>query len=107
MRFLINVIDSRSNSGTPQELASIDAFNELLQEGGHWVLAAGMADPSKSLMIDGRGAVPELVDGPLVESAEWASGFWIIEAADRETAISLMIDGSRACNRRLELRPLL
>lgn len=107
MKYLVNVIDSRSNSGTADEAVAIDAFNDKLRAGGHWVFAAGLADPSASTVIDGRGDEPVLTDGPFVEAKEWAAGFWIIEAPDLDVALKLMGEGSRACNRRLEVRPLL
>ena len=107
MQYLINVIDSRSESGTEEEAVAIDAFNEKLVAGGHWVFAAGLADPTTSTVIDGRGDEPLFTDGPFVESKEWAAGFWIIEAPDLDVALELMSEGSRACNRRLEVRPVL
>lgn len=107
MKYLVNVIDSRSNSGTEEEAVAIDAFNEKLQAGGHWVFAAGLADPSLSTVIDGRGDELAFADGPFVEAKEWAAGFWIIEAPDLDVALRLMAEGSKACNRRLELRPVL
>lgn len=107
MQYLVNVIDSRSNSGTAEEMVAIDAFNDKLRAGGHWVFAGGLAHPSVSTVIDGRGDEPVLTDGPFVEAKEWAAGFWIIEAPDLDVAIELMSEGSKACNRRLEVRPLL
>jgi hypothetical protein len=107
MQYLVNVIDGRSNSGTPEEMVAIDAFNDKLQAGGHWVFAGGLADPTSSTVIDGRGDAPVFSDGPFVEAKEWAAGFWIIEAPDLDVALALMTEGSRACNRRLEVRPLL
>lgn len=107
MHFLVNVIDSRSNSGTAEEAVAIDAFNERLRAGGHWVFAGGLADPSVSTVIDGRGEEPVFTDGPFVEAKEWAAGFWVIEAPDLDVALELMADGSKACRRRLEVRPLL
>jgi hypothetical protein len=107
MQYLVNVIDGRSNSGTEEEAVAIDAFNEKLQAGGHWVFAAGLADPSVSTVIDNRGDEPIITDGPFVETKEWAAGFWIIEASDLDVALTLMVEGSKACNRRLEVRPLL
>ena len=107
MQYLVNVIDSHSNSGTAEEMVAIDAFNDKLRAGGHWVFAGGLADPSVSTVIDGRGDEPVLTDGPFVEAKEWAAGFWIIEAPDLDVAIELMSEGSRACNRRLEVRPRL
>ena len=107
MQYLINVMDSRSESGTEEEAVAIDAFNEKLVAGGHWVFAAGLADPTVSTVIDGRGDEVIFTDGPFVETKEWAAGLWIIEAADLDVALKLMAEGSRACNRRLEVRPIL
>ncbi len=107
MQYLVNVIDNRSESGTAEEAVAIDAFNEKLVAGGNWVFAAGLADPTASTVIDGRGDEPVFTDGPFVEAKEWAAGFWIIEAPDLDVALRLMAEGSRACNRRLEIRPVL
>lgn len=107
MHYLVNVIDSRSNTGTAEEAAAIDIFNEKLRAGGHWVFAAGLADPTASTVIDARGDEPVFTDGPFVEAKEWAAGLWIIKAPDLDVALKLMEEGSRACNRRLEVRPIL
>ena len=107
MQYLVSVIDDRTNSGTPEEAVAIDEFNERLVAGGHWVFAAGLADPSTATVIDGRGEQPVFTDGPFIESKEHAAGLWIIEAPDLDVALALMADGSKACNRRLEVRPIL
>lgn len=107
MRFLVNVIDDRTNSGTTNEMRAVDAFNEKLQDGGHWVFAAGVTDPTESVLVDGRGSASEVSDGPFATTTEWVSGFWVIEATDLEEAQALMLEGSHACNRRLEIRPLI
>lgn len=107
MQYLVNVIDYRSESGTPEEAVAIDAFNEKLVAGGHWVFAAGLADPTTSTVIDARDGEPVFTDGPFVEAKEWAAGLWIIEAPDLDVALELMAEGSKACNRRLEVRPIL
>jgi hypothetical protein len=107
MKYLVNVIHNQSNDGTADEAVAIDAFNEKLRAGGHWVFAGGLADPTVSTVIDGRGDEPLFTDGPFVETKEWAAGFWVIDAPDLDVALRLMAEGSRACNRRLEVRPLL
>lgn len=107
MQYLVNVIDYRSESGTAQEAVAIDAFNKKLVAGGHWLFAAGLADPTLSTVIDGRGDELVITDGPFVEAKEWAAGLWIIEAPDLDVALTLMAEGSKACNRRLEVRPIL
>jgi len=48
-----------------------------------------------------------LTDGPFVESKEYLGGFWIMEAADLDVALALAAEGSKACNRRVEVRPFL
>jgi hypothetical protein len=107
MQYLINVIAGPDQMGTPDEMVAIDAFNDKLIANGHWVFAAGLADPSSSTVIDNRGDKPILTDGPFLETKEWAAGFWIIEADNLNVALDLMTEGSKACNRRLEVRPVL
>jgi hypothetical protein len=107
MQYLISVIDDTPNSATSAEMADIDVFNEGLQAGGHWVFAGGLGGPDTATVIDGRGAEAMLTDGPFVETKEWLSGFWIIEAPDLDVALKLAAAGSKACNRRVEVRPFL
>jgi hypothetical protein len=107
MQYLVSVIDDTPDSGTPDEMADIDVFNERLQAEGHWVFAGGLGAPSTATLIDGRSAEPLVTDGPFTETKEWVSGFWIIEAPDLDVALDLAAAGSRACNRRVEVRPFL
>lgn len=107
MRYLVSVIDSRPNSGTEAERVAVDEFNDRLEANGHWVFASGLGDPSTATVIDGRGAEAIFTDGPFVETKEWLSGFWVIEAPDLDVALELAAAGSKACNRRVEVRPFL
>jgi hypothetical protein len=104
---MIFVIDGSSNSASGDEISTIDAFNETLQQNGHWVMAAGIAAPTSATLIDNRHGAGVERQGSLFEEAEYYSGFWIIEAASNDEALRLARDGSRACNRRVELRPFL
>jgi hypothetical protein len=107
-QYLMSVLDDTSGSGTAEEMAAIDAFNEQqLQAQGHWVFAGGLASPSTATVVDGRDDEPVFTDGPYVESKEYVAGFWIIEAADLDVALRLAAQGSKACNRRVEVRPFL
>ena len=45
-------------------------------------------------------------DGPFLESKEYLAGFWIIEAPDLDVALALAAAGSNACNRKVEVRPI-
>ena len=106
MRFLLNVIDSRSESATGDEMESIDAFNDGLRRDGHWILAVGITHPSEAVVIDDRNGAGLESSGPINEADQFVAGMWIIEAADRSEALRLAREGSRACNRVVEVRPL-
>jgi hypothetical protein len=105
MRYLISVIHDHAGLATPEEDAAIDVFNERLQAEGRWVFAGGLASPSTATVIDNRGEQALVTDGPFIESKEYLGGFWIIEAPDLDVALELATEGSRACNRKLEVRP--
>src|ERR1700737_2243525 len=105
MQYLVSVIDDRTGSATPTEMAAINAFNDdPLKAEGHWVFAAGLASPSTATVIDNRGGEAVFTDGPFLESKEFLAGFWIIEASDLDVALKLAAEGSKACNRKIEVR---
>ncbi len=107
MQYLISVIHDQAGLATPDEDAAIDVFNERLQAGGHWVFAGGLGAPGTATVIDNRGGEAMVTDGPFVESKEYLAGFWIIEAADLDVALRLAAEGSKACHRKVEVRPFL
>ncbi len=107
MRFLIAVIDTITNSADADEMSAIDAFNDSLVANGHWIMAAGITGPESALVIDNRGEKLTTTPGSVFDSAEYMSGFWLIEAEDLNTAKRLAAEGSRACNRKVELRPFI
>ena len=107
MKYIIFVIDSASNSADGDEMAAIDAFNDMLQDKGHWITAAGIHHGEAATVIDNRGDAGIVTEGSLYSSPEHYSGFWVIEAEDNETALALAAEGSKACNRKVELRPYL
>ena len=107
MQYLISVLDDGTGTGTEAEMAAIDAFNDALEAEGRLVFLGGLAAPSAATVLDGRDGQGIVTAGPFVELTEYVSGLWIVEAADRETALRLAAEGSKACNRRVELRPFL
>ena len=107
MQYLVSVIDDTPNSGTSEEMTDINAFNDRLHADGHWVFAGGLGAPSTATVIDNRGGEALFTDGPFLESKEYLAGFWIIEAPDLDVALKLAAAGSKACNRRVEVRPFL
>jgi hypothetical protein len=107
MQYLVSVINNTTDLATPAEMAAIDVFNERLDAAGHWVFGAGLAAPSSATVIDNRGEEAMFTDGPFLESKEYLVGFWIMEAPDLDVMLKLAAEGSKACNRKLEVRPIL
>ncbi|MFZ1153394.1 MAG: YciI family protein [Solirubrobacteraceae bacterium] len=107
MQYLVSVIHDTAGLATPDEMAAIDVFNDRLGAEGHWVFAGGLAAPNSATVIDNRGEEAMLTDGPFLESKEYLAGFWILEAPDLDVALKLAAQGSRACNAKVEVRPVL
>jgi hypothetical protein len=107
MQYLISVIDDGTGPETATEEAAIDVFNDRLQADGQWVFAGGLGSPDPATVVDNRDGKAVFTDGPFVESKEYLAGFWIIEVPDLDVALKLAAEGSKACNRKIEVRPFL
>lgn len=107
MQYLVSVIHDRNEQATDAEAAAIDAFNERIAAAGHRVFAGGLSDPSSAAVIDNRGGRAMVTAGPFAETAEFMIGFWIVEAPDLDVALALGTDASKACHRKVEVRPFL
>jgi len=107
MQYLVSVINDSADLATPEEMAAIDVFNDRMIAEGHWVFAGGLGGPDSATVIDNRGGEAMITDGPFLESKEYLVGFWVMEAADLDVALRLAAEGSRACNRKVEVRPFL
>lgn len=127
MQFLFSVIDDRTASGTPEEMAAISQLNERMRAAGQRVFAGGLAAPETATTVDnrdGRGlATPgatvtgptvagptvagPTVTGPLGRGTAYLSGLWIIEVNDESAAHELAREASQVCNRRVEVRAFL
>jgi hypothetical protein len=107
MQYLVSVVHDSAELATPDEMAAIDVFNDRVIAEGHWVFAGGLGAPSTATVIDNRGEEALFTDGPFVESKEYLVGFWVFEAPDLDVALKLAAEGSKACNRKVEVRPFL
>jgi hypothetical protein len=107
MQYLVSVIHDAPDLATPDEMAAINVFNDRLKAEGYWVFAGGLGAPDMATVIDNRGGEAVFTDGPFVESKEYLAGFWILEAPDLDVALKLASEGSKACNRKIEVRPFL
>ena len=89
-----------------EEIAAIDAFNDKLVAAGQRIIAIGIDSPAKSIVIDNRSGNRVIADGSLLADNEYVSGIWIIDVPNEDIARELAAEGSKACNRRVELRPI-
>jgi hypothetical protein len=118
VQYLLSVLDTGSNNENPASVgvyesaeaakAASDAtgrFNEKLKAEGYFVFANGLENPNTATLVDGQGETPIFTDGPYVESKEYVIGLWVIDAPDLDVALKLAAEGSKACRRRLEVRP--
>jgi hypothetical protein len=105
-KFMIFVIDDLSGLGTPEEMKAIDAFNDQLRADNQWIYAWGLEKPETATVIDNRNDANLSTGKPLFDAAENFSGFWLIQAENPEIAKELAFQASKACNRKVELRPL-
>jgi hypothetical protein len=106
-QYLISVLTDSPDLATEAEATAIDAFNAGMQADGYWVFAGGLAGPDNATVVDNRAGNPVITDGPFLESKEFIIGFWIVEAPHLDVALRLATEGSKACNRRVEVRPFL
>ncbi|MEU0431875.1 YciI family protein [Streptomyces sp. NPDC006290] len=107
MQYLVSVIHDKADLATPDEMAAIDVFNDRLVAEGYWVFAGGLGAPATATVIDNRGGEALFTDGPFLESKEYLVGFWVLEAPDLDVALKLAAEGSKACHRKVEVRPFL
>ena len=107
MQYLFSVITDTADLATEDEQTAIDVFNDRLKAEGHWIFAGGLGSADPATVVDSRGGEAVFTDGPFLESKEYLAGFWIIEAADLDVALKLAAEGSKACNRKIEVRPFL
>jgi hypothetical protein len=105
MQYLVSVIDDKSNPGSTDRQPAISEFNERLIAEGYWVFAGGLADTDAATVVDNRGEQAVISDGPFVESKEYLAGFWVWEVADPDVVLKLAAEASKACDRKIEVRP--
>ena len=104
--FVISVIDTLDNPGTAAEMVEIDKFNDSLRANGQWIFAWGLQPPETATVIDNRNDANLNTGKPLFDAKENFSGLWLIEAESAEVAERLAYLASKACNRKVELRPM-
>lgn len=100
------MVDNSTNSGNAEEMKQIDKFNSSLVDKGALIQAVGIASPDNAFTIDNRSGKAFLEQASL-NSSPFYSGFWLVSAESLEKAKEIANGASLACNRVVELRPLL
>ena len=104
MHYLLTVIETPpTRSTTPRPERSTRSTSRLKTD-GHWVSTAASSPRPRDRTDDGHH-VPCFTDGPFVESKEYLAGFWVVEADDLDAALKLAARASKACSRKVEVRP--
>ena len=106
MRFLLSVIHDGTDTASDKEMRDIDAFNNMLREKNYWIIAEGVEGPETAFLFDNRDDRGSVERKPFVENEEFLNGFWVIEVPDKDIAHELAAAASKACNRKIELRPM-
>jgi hypothetical protein len=99
-----HTVDSSANQ---EEGLAINRFNEKIESSGHQILAVGVAAPDTAKVFDNRNGRSLVITGQAIDSDLYMAGFWIIDAESDEVACDLASEASKACNRLIEVRPLL
>lgn len=108
MKYFLSVRDRRDDRLRIVGRDGRDRRVQRAPEGrGPLGLRRGLGAPGTATVIDNRNNQAVFTDGPFVESKECLAGFWVIEAPDLDVALKLAADGSKACNRKVEVRPFL
>ena len=100
------MIDHLDNPGIEAEMVEINKFNVSLRENGQWIFAWGLQPPETATVIDNRNDAGISTGKPLFDAQENFSGLWLVEVESQEIAEKLAYSASKACNRKVELRPM-
>lgn len=87
-----------------QSYADTGVFNQRLIDGGHFVYANGISEPSQAVLVDNRNGERKMTQEMYIKGGRYLGGFWIVDFADDETAQAWALDASMACQQTVEVR---
>ena len=107
MKFMLMMNAPRGNGDwgvaawTPDDLKAHIGFMKRLNEGlraeGTLVGAEGLAPPGQARIVRaGKGAAPEVTDGPFAEAKEFLAGYWIVDVETPAQAYAIAARASAA-----------
>jgi hypothetical protein len=91
----------------PEAIARQDAFNARYRETGELLGSYGLADAVNARLVRRAGGVPEVTDGPYLETKEYLASFWLLDCESEERALQIAADMPFADTDPVELWPIL
>jgi hypothetical protein len=91
----------------PQAIARQEAFNARYRETGELLGSYGLADAVNARLVRRSGGLPEVTDGPYLETKEYLASFWLLDCESEERAQQIAADMPFADTDPVELWPIL
>ena len=91
----------------PQAIARQEAFNARYRETGELLGSYGLADAVNARLVRRAGGLPEVTDGPYLETKEYLASFWLLDCESAERAQQIAADMPFADTDPVELWPIL
>ena len=91
----------------PGAIARQEAFNARYRETGELLGSYGLADAVNARLVRRAGGLPEVTDGPYLETKEYLASFWLLDCESEERAQQIAADMPFADTDPVELWPIL
>jgi hypothetical protein len=91
----------------PAAIARQEAFNARYRETGELLGSYGLADAVSAKLVRRAGGLPEVTDGPYLETKEYLASFWLLDCETEERAEQIAADMPFADTDPVELWPIL
>ena len=90
MRFMLFIHPPTQDSNwspSPEDVATMERFNDELRRAGVLLDLAGLHPTSEGAVVRWNTGRPVVFDGPFGEAKEVVGGYWMIQAASKEEAV--------------------
>jgi hypothetical protein len=99
--------EARPAEQWPGAIARQEAFNARYRETGELLGSYGLADAVNAKLVRRAGGLPEVTDGPYLETKEYLASFWLLDCESQERAQQIAADMPFADTDPVELWPIL
>jgi hypothetical protein len=91
----------------PEAIAKQEAFNAKYRETGELLGAYGLADAVNAKLVRRAAGLPDVTDGPYLETKEYLASFWLLDCEGEERAVQIAADMPFADAEPVEVWPIL